>query len=119
MATTPASQNQELNRNIPALFTDRPSIRDPLVTKTSELQDETVNECLPFLKGVASAQDGPFNPFGVPRLNRDEHIEYMYDSLEEFPGKFVGLDSSRPWMVYWALTGMYLLGEDISQFREQ
>ncbi|KAK2768516.1 CAAX farnesyltransferase (FTase) subunit beta [Arachnomyces sp. PD_36] len=112
-------QDQDSHRNVPELFTQSPPIRDLLETETSKLQDSTVQECLPYLKGVASDQDGPFNGFGVPRLDWDDHIEYLYDSLEEFPGKFVGLDSSRPWMVYWALTGMSLLGEDIVQLRER
>lgn len=75
--------------------------------------------CLPFLKGIASEQDGPFNRFGVPRLNRDDHVDYLYDALEDYPAKFVGMDASRPWMVYWALTAMHLLGEDVTQFRER
>lgn len=118
-SATAQNQGPNSSKDIPALFTEQPAIRDPLVTKTSELQDSTVEECLPYLKGIASDQDGPFNRFGVPRLNRDYHIDYLYDALEDYPGKFVGLDSSRPWMVYWALTAMYLLGEDVTQFRER
>ncbi|KAI9825473.1 MAG: CAAX farnesyltransferase (FTase) subunit beta [Thelocarpon impressellum] len=28
-------------------------------------------------------------------------------------------DASRPWLLYWALTGLFLLGEDVSQYRER
>jgi protein farnesyltransferase subunit beta len=118
-ATIASTSNQDPHRNVPALFTELPPIRDLLVTETSESQDSTAKECLPYLKGISSEQDGPFNQFGVPRLDRDYHIEYLYDALEDFPGKFVGLDSSRPWMVYWALTGLHLFGEDLSQLRER
>jgi len=31
----------------------------------------------------------------------------------------VGVDSSRPWMVYWALMGLHLLGEDVVPFRSR
>jgi protein farnesyltransferase subunit beta len=110
--------SQENNQpGIPALFRQLPAIRDLLITETSKIQDATVDQCLPFLKGIASSQNGSFNQFGVPYLERDRHVQFLYDSLESYPSKFVGLDASRPWMVYWALIGLYLLGEDISRFR--
>lgn len=115
----PQSHHAQYQKSIPDLFTQRPPIRDQLVTETSKTQDATVDQCLPFLKGLASSQNGPFNQFGVPRLDRDAHISFLYDSLESYPERFVGLDSSRPWMVYWALTGLHLLGEDVTKFRER
>ncbi|OAX78820.1 hypothetical protein ACJ72_06869 [Emergomyces africanus] len=113
------SQHAQYQKSIPDLFTQLPPIRDQLVTETSTTQDATVDQCLPFLKGLASSQNGPFNQFGVPRLDRDAHISFLYDSLESYPERFVGLDSSRPWMVYWALTGLHLMGEDVTKFRER
>ncbi|OJJ44076.1 hypothetical protein ASPZODRAFT_135526 [Penicilliopsis zonata CBS 506.65] len=104
---------------VSTLFTVRPLIRDPLVTETSQLQDETVDVCLPFLQGTAAAQKPPFNVHGVPALQRDSHVAYLYDSLEDYPAGFVGLDASRPWMVYWALAGLSLLGEDVTKFRRR
>lgn len=104
---------------IPTLFKNPPPIRDSLSTETSRLEDETVEKCLPFLRGIEPTQRGPFNQFGVPALQRDAHVEYLYDSLEEYPSNFVGIDSSRPWMVYWALAGLSLLGEDVTKFRER
>ncbi|KAG5304654.1 CaaX farnesyltransferase beta subunit Ram1 [Histoplasma capsulatum G186AR] len=115
----PQSLHGQYQKSIPDLFTQLPLIRDQLVTETSKTQDATIDQCLPFLKGLASSQTGPFNQFGVPRLDRDAHISFLYDSLESYPERFVGLDSSRPWMVYWALTGLYLLGEDVTKFRER
>lgn len=50
---------------------------------------------------------------------KDKHIEYLYDSLEDYPEGFVTMDSSRPWMSYWALAGLMLLGEDVSKYRER
>ncbi|EIT80880.1 beta subunit of farnesyltransferase [Aspergillus oryzae 100-8] len=121
--TLPKQQSKmsetQVHPAVPALFKELPIIQDALTTETTNLQEETVNKCLPFLKGIHSSQKGPFNQFGVPALNRDDHIAYLYDSLEDYPGSFVALDASRPWMVYWALAGLALLGEDISQFRER
>ncbi|KAL4984937.1 terpenoid cyclases/protein prenyltransferase alpha-alpha toroid [Aspergillus falconensis] len=104
---------------IPPLFQELPVIRDTLITETSELQDETVNKCLPFLAGSHSSQKGPLNRHGVPSLMRDVHIGYLYDSLEDYPPGFVAMDASRPWMIYWALAALSLLGEDLSRHRER
>ncbi|KAK2756847.1 CAAX farnesyltransferase (FTase) subunit beta, partial [Emmonsiellopsis sp. PD_33] len=111
-------QHQPPQKSIPDIFTQLPAIRDPLVTESSKAQDATVEQCLPFLKGLAASQNGPFNQFGVPRLHRDAHIMFLYDSLEDYPERFVGLDASRPWMAYWGLTGLNLLGEDVTKYRE-
>ncbi|PWY87705.1 CaaX farnesyltransferase beta subunit Ram1 [Aspergillus heteromorphus CBS 117.55] len=104
---------------VPSLFQESPVLLDALTTETSELQLETVNKCLPFLGGLHSSQPGPFNRFGVPSLRQHEHIGYLYESLEEYPAGFAGMDASRPWMVYWALAGLSLLGEDVTRFRER
>ncbi|KAL2870853.1 CAAX farnesyltransferase subunit beta RAM1 [Aspergillus lucknowensis] len=104
---------------VSALFTRPPALKDALITETSELQDETLNKCLPFLEGSHSNQKDTLNRYGVPPLKRDEHIGYLYDSLEYYPPGFVGLDASRPWMAYWALAGLTLLGEDITKYRSR
>ncbi|KAJ5272732.1 hypothetical protein N7478_007857 [Penicillium angulare] len=104
---------------IPDLFTQPSAIRDPLVTETTDLQDATLEKCLPFLKGISSTQQGPFNAYGVPALQRDDHVAFLYDSLEDYPAGFVILDASRPWMAYWGLTGLFLMGEDPTRFRER
>ena len=112
--------SQEVPRpGIPALFTQPPPIRDPLVTESIDLQDATLDKCLPFLKGIHSTQKGPFNACGVPALQRDDHVAYLYDALEDYPAGFVAMDASRPWMVYWALAGLALLGEDITRVRQR
>ena len=104
---------------VPALFSEPPVISDPITTETMELQKETLDKCLPYLKGIQKSQRGPFNRHGVPALQRDDHAGYLYDSLEEYPEGFVALDASRPWMSYWALAGLSLLGEDVTKFRQR
>lgn len=104
---------------IPALFTQPPSLRDPLVTETTDLQDATLSKCLPFLKGISDAQKGPFNANGVPALQRGDHLDYLYDALEDYPAGFVAMDSSRPWMIYWSLAGLTLMSEDVTPLRQR
>jgi len=103
---------------IPELFTQSPPVRDPLVTKTSEDQDDTVKVCLPYLKGEIDEFADSYNKFGVPRLDRSKHIKFLHNSLASLPGRFVAADASRPWFLYWSLSALTMLGEDVSQYRE-
>ncbi|EEP75738.1 hypothetical protein UREG_00585 [Uncinocarpus reesii 1704] len=114
-----ATEQQPPRQGVPSLFTQPPVVRNGAETETTRAQDETVQQCLPFLKGVAPTLYGPFNEHGIPSLYRDAHIAFLYDALEEYPGKFVGLDASRPWMMYWGLAGLYFLGEDVTKFRQR
>ena len=112
----------EASFDIPSYFTRPPLLRDDLVTRTSKQQDETVNKCLPFLLGIEDPTRNPFdfNEFGVPQLERIDHVEFMSDGLvTEYPPKFVGLDASRPWMVYWSMNALSILGEDVSRYRNE
>lgn len=117
-----ANMATDLNRPlVPTLFTSVPPIQDHLDTETSLAQDETIQECLPFLTGTRERRKSfsGFNADGLPRLEREKHIEFLRDSLEEMPSMFVAYDASRPWIVYWTLTGLTLLGADISQYRQR
>jgi hypothetical protein len=104
---------------IPLAFSTPPLIKDSLVTATSSAQDENIQETLPLITAIAGSTRHPFeyNEYGVPRLDRLRHIDFLKNGLEDFPASFVSIDASRPWMVYWGLMGLYLLGEDVTQYR--
>ncbi|KKY28901.1 putative farnesyltransferase beta subunit ram1 [Phaeomoniella chlamydospora] len=106
--------------DISAEFTQPPEPQDDLITETSKLQAETVAKCLPFLLGPEDPTRNPFdfNEFGVPRLEKIDHVEYLRENLSDFPAPFVVADASRPWMVYWAINGLSLLGQDVSRYRK-
>ncbi|MCJ1288572.1 CAAX farnesyltransferase (FTase) subunit beta [Xylographa carneopallida] len=109
--------SQPPRSSVPHLFRSSPPIQDALATETSIVQEETVQECIEYLTGTHdSSQD--LSDSGLPRLQRDKHIKFLQASLEILPDKFVGYDASRPWIVYWALNGLTLLGSDISQYRQ-
>ena len=101
---------------VPDLFTSPPHIRDLLNTQSSQIQEETIQECLPFLSGIEPGAS--YNDYGVPHLERKHHIQFLHKSLKKLPAPYVAADASRPWMFYWALAGLSALGEDISQYRE-
>ena len=103
---------------VPSLFKTGPPIKDDLVTETSTKQDETVRTCLPLLAGpMPGRTEFDFTPYGVPRLERDQHVDFLKEHLEA--ARFVAYDASRPWVVYWCLTALCLLGEDVTEYRQR
>ena len=94
-----------VDRTIPALFTTLPPIKDPLSTSTSRIQDETAGKCLPH------------HSQPPPLLSRAAHIEFLETHLHE--ACYIAYDASRPWVIYWCLTGLSLLGQDVEQYRRR
>ena len=100
----------------PSVFASWPPIRDSLETKTSVAQVETVEECLPPL---TSAPDGiVYNDHGVPHLDRRKHIRFLKNTIGDLPEAYLSADASRPWMLYWALSSISIMGEDVTSYRE-
>ncbi|KAI9889979.1 MAG: hypothetical protein M1814_004597 [Vezdaea aestivalis] len=95
-----------------------PLIKDLLDTQTSGAQDEAALQALTWLEGAAPGQ-GPANRYGIQALERQDHVSYLRARLQKLPGAAVFADASRPWLVYWALVGLSMLGDDISGYRER
>lgn len=110
------SQSTEMHYSIPSMFTTAPPIRDRLETDSSEVQDATIDECLPFLTGAEHSQ---CNSHGIPHLDRERHAKFLHKQLGKLPGAFMAADPSRPWFFYWCLAGLSLLGEDATRYREE
>lgn len=103
--------------DIPDLFTYPPPVRDTLETDTSDSQDEVVRECLQYLN--ARDDHSVYNVHGVARLERERHKAFLHKGLAKYPSQFVPADASRPWYLYWCLSALALLGEDVSGYREK
>lgn len=116
-AAVSTAQDPADNRTMttPALHDSQPSIVDALQTPSSVLQQETIEECLPFLSGEEDL--GPRNIHGIPRLDRQRHIRFLHKQLGELPAQFTAADPSRPWFFYWSFAAMSLLGEDVAVYR--
>lgn len=116
MAMAATREQAERIPCIPKIFTSSPPIRDALETESSMLQDETADECLPFLTG-----DGHdyHNAHGVPHLYRDRHVRFLQKQLGNLPSMFKSADPSRPWIFYWCLAGLSLLGHDVESYRSR
>ncbi|KAF2460653.1 terpenoid cyclases/protein prenyltransferase alpha-alpha toroid [Lineolata rhizophorae] len=99
------------------LFTTPPKIRVQVETKTSKEQAKTVDECLERLTDRSGRAR---NSHGLQRLRKAKHNEFLHDALGDYPGKFVLMDASRPWLLYWSLSGIALLGStDITDFEDR
>ncbi|KAK2661794.1 hypothetical protein Ddye_000368 [Dipteronia dyeriana] len=47
-------------------------------------------------------------------LHRDNHMEYLLSGLQQLGPSFCVLDANRPWICYWILHSIALLGESIA-----
>lgn len=73
---------------------------DDLVTETSELQEEVEANCQRLFAAGKNAE-----------LDVHRHNAYLRRMLSPLPAGFVSLDASHPWLVYWPLNGLHLLGD--------
>ncbi len=98
------------------IFTSFPPIKDSLITDTSILQDEVVEVCLPHLAGTGKSSYD-LNAVGIPILKREDHVDFLKTAIQD--ARFIPYDASRPWVVYWSLTGLSLLGEDVEIYEKR
>lgn len=124
---TPDNSVDDLHRNTKhesskmKVLTSLCPIRDSLQTPTSTLQDETMEQCLPLLASFEESQRDPagLNTLAIPRLKREKHVGFLHQCVNPLAAGFVGFDASRPWILYWVLAGLSLLGEDVQSYRER
>jgi protein farnesyltransferase subunit beta len=48
-------------------------------------------------------------------LRRDAHAAYIQKGLTRLPAGFIGLDASRPWLVFWMTHSLALLLQPLPQ----
>lgn len=86
-------------------FLNHPSVKpvatDELHTITSNAQHEIEER----VKYLYMDQDLPSTA-----LTRQQHITYLVNGLEHLEESYMTLDASRPWLLYWILHALDLLG---------
>ncbi|KAF2739743.1 terpenoid cyclases/Protein prenyltransferase [Polyplosphaeria fusca] len=92
-------------------------LQDLLSTQTWQVQEETLEAVLPYLEG--NPNDFDLNTFGIPKLQRIQHVRFLNNALQKYPAAFMAIDASRPWFLYWSLQGLTALGQDISDYDER
>jgi len=107
---------QQPFRPVPSLFTSPPPIIDALITDTTRKRHATIEQCLPYLSGT-NKNPPRFNYQSVPKIEREKHVAFLQTALHD--AKFMAYDASRPWVVYWSLCGLSLLGENVEVYLEK
>lgn len=82
-------------------------IRDTLSTETSELQNQTEEKILQCHEKAQKHE---------PRLETHKHLAFLefFLSPSPLPHKFVGLDASRAWMLYWGANAVRVMGGELT-----
>ena len=101
---------------VPELHTNLPPIVDHLITNTSLSQDEVVESCLPYLAGIGRSAFN-YNNIGIRKLERESHIDFLKTAIQN--ARFIPYDASRPWIVFWSLSGLHLLGESVEIYQKR
>ena len=79
-------------------------------TPTSEEQHEVEMEVLREFGRVLNSPD--FDPEVSLKLHREIHVEFLARGLREpLRPSFISLEASRPWILYWILHSLDLLGQ--------
>lgn len=88
---------------------DSGSMPTLVITRSTELLEQTARVCQHALSSP------------TPPLDKDRHINFLtHLGLQpQLPRAFVALDASRPWMMYWTLCALKILGEDITPHRQR
>lgn len=116
---TAAADEFEPFMAIPPYLSSPSQIHDDLRTSTTDLQTETVEECLPLLNAINLPSSNPFDfdEIGLPYLQKRAHIDFIHDGLNQLPPQFVAMDASRPWLMYWSLLSLYIMGRDVESLQ--
>lgn len=101
---------------VPDLYTTLPPIKDTLTTDTSISQDNVIQRCLSHLS-AAGRSVFSVNGQGIPSLEREDHIDFLHYTIEN--ARYIPYDSVRPWVLYWSLTALSLLGENVETYQQR
>ncbi|CAG8441404.1 1441_t:CDS:10 [Diversispora eburnea] len=95
--------------NGPCPFDERFTKNDGYPTKSSTIQTSTERAVYNKFKEFENA-----NSLKQVKLYRDIHFEYIRGGLDHLHKYFVVLDASKPWLCYWMLHSLDLLGNEIT-----
>lgn len=83
---------------------------------TLDEQQETERVISHLLHTVpALLSDGPTGAGGSTTLRKAEHAGYFQQLFFRLPPGFVSLDASKPWLMYWTVHSLDLLGIALDQ----
>ncbi|XP_059670160.1 protein farnesyltransferase subunit beta-like isoform X2 [Cornus florida] len=83
----------------------------PRVTVTQREQWMTENQVFQMYQPFFNLP--PKSQAVMLELQRDKHIEYLTNGLRQLSPAFSSLDANRPWLCYWIIHSIALLGESL------
>ncbi|WRT69034.1 uncharacterized protein IL334_006017 [Kwoniella shivajii] len=97
--------------------TPLPSNSHPTATLYEQLDTESVISSLfTVLSPPSDATSISTDSDNVPTtLRKNEHTQFLASTFFKLPGKFVSLDASRPWLVFWSVHSLDILGVALDQ----
>lgn len=81
---------------------------DAVSTETSRQQLDLESTVQDLYRELLTA-DAPEQE-ALLTLRRPDHINYLHGGLQTLSSSYVSLDASRPWICYWILHSLALLG---------
>lgn len=86
------------------------STDDGFPTATSQEQRDVEMEVLRMYGRILNSPN--FEPESSIAINREAHIEFLSRGLvEPLKASYVSLEASRPWIAFWILHGLDLMGQ--------
>lgn len=101
-----------LPRRKHADLADKRFNEEKVYTNTGLEQRNVEESCLRLFEKSEAAQAEIED---LPVLNRPKTIGFLKRGLKQLSEGYECLDASRPWLVYWIIHGLELLGEDLSE----
>ncbi|BBH06727.1 Prenyltransferase family protein [Prunus dulcis] len=83
----------------------------PVATVTQRSQKSVESQVGRIYEGFA--KHPPDAQFRMLELKRENHIDYLKGGLRQLPSSFCILDALRPWVCFWNLHSLALLGESV------
>lgn len=102
----------------PSIFSlphlSHPSNSHPTATLDEQLETEALISEVLRLIDVSDTSDSPStspeSTSELEPLRKGDHVKYICSTMNYLPAPYVSLDASRPWLLFWTMHSLDLLG---------
>jgi protein farnesyltransferase subunit beta len=103
----------------PSIFSlphlSHPTNSHPTATLNEQFETEALISEVLKLIDTSDASDDPdattsIEPTELGPLRKGDHVKYICSTMNYLPAPYVSLDASRPWLLFWTMHSLDLLG---------